>query len=342
MDSITHALTGYAISCVLYNRNKLQDKKELMALRTSVVLGAVCPDIDFVAEFFGGNTLYFMSHRTITHSPIGITIISILCAAGIKAVRKELKFTLLFFGAFLGAISHVLFDITNVYSTLALWPLTDRMYSMGFLAIIDAFILGVLIVSIIMSFIKSLKLYESKIFTGALIIIVCYIGLKAYMQHNLKSYIINEYRRGSFTSEIKPEKELNAAVLTDYVGINSWNFIIENSNEFIKGNIRYYNRKLSDVTAIKKKIPDTAYENAARTPLGKFVLKFTPFVDYSVSNYDKGYIVHMVDLRYTFPLRLNRRQSGYSHILGAYIVLDKNYKPISWSTRNPLDVHLEF
>lgn len=342
MDSITHALTGYAISCVLYNRNEIQDKRKLNALKTSVVLGAVCPDIDFVAEFFGGNTLYFMSHRTVTHTPIGIIIISILCAAGIKTVRKELRFKLLFFGAFLGAISHVLLDITNIYSTLALWPLSNKMYSLGFLSIIDAFILGVLIISIIMSFIKSLRIYEKRIFEAALIIIVCYIGLKAFMQYDLKNYIINEYRRGSLISEVKPAKELKAAVLTDYIGINSWNFIIENNNEFIKGNIRYYNRHISDITSIKKKIPDKAYENAAKTPLGKFVLKFTPFVDYSVSNYNKGYIVHMVDLRYTFPLRLSSRQHGYSHILGAYIVLDKNYNPVSWSTRNPLDVHLEF
>jgi inner membrane protein len=342
MDSVTHALTGYAISCVLYDRNGVQDKKKLNALKASIVIGAVCPDIDFVTEFFGGNTLYFMSHRTLTHTPIGIVLLSVLFAAWIKAARKDIRFSTLFLGALLGAVSHVLLDITNVYSTLALWPFSSKMYSLGFLAIIDAFLLGVLIFSILISAIRALRLHEKKIFATALILIICYIGFKAYIQYSLTGYLQNQYRKGILTAEIGPLKEQKISVLTDYIGINSWNFIIENNEEYLKGNINYSSHNISNLTSIKKKLPDTAYENAIKTPLGQFLLKFTPYVDYSVNSYNGGYIVHIIDLRYTFPLRLKAKQPGYSHILGAYIILDKNYNPVSWSTKNPLDVHLEF
>lgn len=337
MDSVTHALTGYALSCVLYDRNKFKNNKKLKALKTAVTIGAVCPDIDFVTRFAGGNVLYFMSHRTYTHSPIGILLISILCAAMIKVLNKDLKYTTLFIGTFLGALSHVLFDITNVYSTLALWPFTEKMYSLGFLSITDAFILVVLIISTVISFIKPLRLHRNKIFSAALMIIISYTAFKAYMQYSLKNYLINEYKKGSFALKSDAPKELKISVLTDYIWINSWHFIIENDSKFIKGNIKYSNHSVSSVTSVKKKTPEAAYENAAKTPLGQFLLKFTPYVDYSVNRYKQGYLVHMVDLRYTFPISVRSQQPGYSHIIGAYIVLDKNYNPISWSTKDPLE-----
>lgn len=336
MDPVTHALTGYVISNVFYNDSHREKKVYFSAVGMATVLAAVSPDIDSVVRYAGGNTLYFMYHRTYTHSPVGLIVLAALCALGVKMLfrifRRDQKYAVLFLGALFGTFSHVLLDITNTYSTLALWPFSNKMYSLGLTSIVDTYIIGIYILSILITLFKPLTLYKRKIFTTVIALIVCYVGVKAYVQYDLKRYLENEYRKGSFASIASQQEMKRISVMTGFVGFNTWNFIIENENEFIKGAVDFSSHQYSNVIPIMKKPVDIAVKRAQETPLGKFVLKFSPFIDYNVTNYKDGYLVRMADLR--FASRINTggsKGTQHSHLFGGYIVLDGRYNPISWS-----------
>lgn len=336
MDPVTHALTGYVISNVIHNKSYKENATPLGTFSAATVLGAVIPDIDFISNYIGGSTLYFMFHRTITHSPLAIILQSFLCGLIIKIFKRDSNYALLVKGALFGGISHILLDVTNVYSTLALWPFSNKMYSLGIMSIIDFFVLCLYIVSAVLTFIKPLRTHRRKIFSSILAIVVCYIGLKAYIQHDIKNYLLSEYNKGKLTAAA-PSKVEKISVMADFIGINSWNFIIENGDEFIKGNLHYNNYSYSNISSIRRNESDIAFQRASQTPLGQFVLKFSPFVDHTTERYKDGYLVQLIDLRYTFGLRIGKdNNSDYKHIFGGYVILDNKYNPVYWSIDRPL------
>jgi hypothetical protein len=128
----------------------------------------------------------------------------------------------------------------------------------------------------------------------------------------------------------------NILVMGDFLDINSWNFIIENESEYIKGRIRFDNHSYKDILSIKKEEEGIGVQQAFNTPLGNFLSKFSPFIYYTEEEYRGGYLITMTDLRFTFSFNLGRQEErSYSHTFGGYVVLDKQYNPTYWSVDPP-------
>ncbi|MCX7747791.1 MAG: metal-dependent hydrolase [Clostridia bacterium] len=337
MEPVTHALTGYVISNVFYKNKNNMKMASLNALSIVTIMGATVPDIDSLARYFRDNTFYFMFHRTITHSPLGLFILSVLCAFIVKVILKDQKYGVLLFGALLGAVSHVLLDLTNVYSTLALWPFSNRMYSLGLLPIYDLYIISIYVISISLTLFKPLRTYKRKIFGFVLVALTCYIGLKIYVQFDLKDYIVKEYEKGSFTETAVPKRLQKISILGTSYGINAWRFIIENEDEFVKGDLNFNDRKYANVILLKKEAKDAAaIKRAQETPLGEFLLRFSPYIYYRVSEHKEGTLVTMSDLRFNFRVTGEAgNKQGRSHTFGGYVLLDQQNTPVYWSTQKP-------
>lgn len=332
MDPITHALTGYTISKILplQSNDKVSVKTFTKALTISTMLGATSPDIDIVSSIFGGATSYFINHRGLTHSPIGLILLSLICAFLVKIFHKELSFKTLWIGAFLGCLSHILLDITNIYSTLALWPLSSDMYSLGFVPIIDPFVFFFFINGLLLTSLTLLKVHSRKIFITIMGLLIVYLSSRFYIQQNVEYFLISEYK-GNNLSNFSSQNTFKKVKVMASSTLNTWSFIIENQNEFIKGKASFYPHHYEDLVTIKKKPLDIAIQKASQNPLGKFLLKFSPFIDYSVESYNGGYLVKMIDLRYSSP-QSSKDKNNSGHFFGGHTILDKDLNTIFWGT----------
>src|SRR3989442_10689713 len=75
MDNLTHTLTGVALSQAGLNR-----KTRFATL--ALVIGSNLPDVDIVTRLAGSAT-YLKYHRGITHSVLGVIVLSALLAGAI-------------------------------------------------------------------------------------------------------------------------------------------------------------------------------------------------------------------------------------------------------------------
>lgn len=334
MDPITHAMTGYAIShCLCSNKQLESDSKfPKKAFFQATILGALIPDADILVAIFAGQTAYFMNHRGISHSLVAFLFLPVFSALLAKLLHNEASFKWLLYGSFTGMLSHILFDLTNVYSTLVFWPFKDTMVSLGFMSIFDIIILAILFLTPATLKIKNLKKYRREIFIGSLLLITCYVGFKYSVSTNLHQYVLGEYNKGNI--DLKSDSPvIKSSVLDIWQGYNNWEFIIETKESFIKGECKMFPRSISNVVTIEKPPLDSATKLASETPLGKYLLKFSQYVAYNEVKKNDRTIVRMSDLRFNTP---KFAPSVAKHAsLGGYTVIDSNNRITYWGMSAP-------
>jgi len=130
VDSLTHALVASIVFTVIGH-------PELVPF---AVLGAVCPDVDFIFQRFSDRDpkLYLFTHGGITHSIIGAlttsaasTIFGLIAAA---ALGYSASVPLAFVAAAAGVLTHIALDYLAYPGIPLLWPATDKKYTLGIAA----------------------------------------------------------------------------------------------------------------------------------------------------------------------------------------------------------------
>ena len=142
MDPLTHTLTGLAISRAGFHRN-------LPKATPLLILAANAPDVDIVTRL-GGTDLYLLWHRGPTHSLLLSPLVALSVVLLIRAVaRKKPSYRRALLPAWIGVLSHVLLDWTNIYGIRLLWPITEQWFQLDINFIIDLWIWAILLVAVI-------------------------------------------------------------------------------------------------------------------------------------------------------------------------------------------------
>jgi inner membrane protein len=140
MDNLTHSLVGALLG-------QMGLKKKTGLAMPTLIIAANLPDIDAFAVLLGGHT-HLALRRGITHGPIAMVLLPILLWAIMLAwdkwrpsekrlpVHKGWLLTL----AFIGCLSHPLFDWFNSYGIRLLEPFSSRWFYGDTLFIIDIWI----------------------------------------------------------------------------------------------------------------------------------------------------------------------------------------------------------
>jgi inner membrane protein len=140
MDNLTHSLVGALIGQMGLKR------KTGLAMPT-LIIAANIPDIDAVAVLLGGHQ-HLAIRRGITHGPIAMVLLPLLLWAAMLAwdkwqpneKRPPVHKSWLLALAFIGCLSHPLFDWFNSYGVRLLEPFSSRWFYGDTLFIIDAWI----------------------------------------------------------------------------------------------------------------------------------------------------------------------------------------------------------
>ncbi|MBL0925244.1 MAG: metal-dependent hydrolase [Sphingomonadaceae bacterium] len=151
MDNLTHSLVGALIGQMGLKR------KTGLAMPT-LIIAANIPDIDAVATLLGGHQ-HLAIRRGITHGPIAMVVLPLLLWAAMLAwdrwrpsanrlpVHKGWLLTL----AYIGCLSHPLFDWFNSYGIRLLEPFSSQWFYGDTIFIIDIWLWIALVAGVWMS-----------------------------------------------------------------------------------------------------------------------------------------------------------------------------------------------
>lgn len=146
MDNLTHCLTGLALSRAGLNRIT----PHATAL---LVLAANAPDVDLITAL-GGPLTYLHYHRHLTHSLLLAPLLPVACVLAVSGYvrlrkRTPLPWSAAYFAAFLGVVSHLILDLTNIYGVRLCLPFSGRWFSWDITSVVDLWIWAVLLISVL-------------------------------------------------------------------------------------------------------------------------------------------------------------------------------------------------
>lgn len=102
----------------------------------ATVLGGIAPDVDAALTAVGWD-VYLRSHEVGTHALAGTPFVALLTAVVVRTWAPATSLGALVLAAWLGALSHVAFDIYSGATIRLLWPLSSWVSSMPIVAMAD-------------------------------------------------------------------------------------------------------------------------------------------------------------------------------------------------------------
>ena len=110
----------------------------------ATVLGGLAPDVDASLMALGWD-VYLRWHDAGTHAIAGTPLVALLTALLVRTWATSASFGALLAGAWLGALSHVCFDVFSGAGIRLLWPLSSHVFSMPVVAMADPLAIGVMV-----------------------------------------------------------------------------------------------------------------------------------------------------------------------------------------------------
>jgi membrane-bound metal-dependent hydrolase YbcI (DUF457 family) len=111
----------------------------------ATVLGGIAPDIDSALMAVGWD-VYLQWHQLGTHALVGTPLVALLTAVVVRTWVPETSLRALVLAAWLGALSHVAFDIYSGATIRLLWPLSSWVSSMPIVAMADPLAIAAMLV----------------------------------------------------------------------------------------------------------------------------------------------------------------------------------------------------
>lgn len=189
MDSLTHIVLGAAVAEVAVGK-KIGNK--------ALVIGAIAgniPDFDsFISILLNPvDALFF--HRGISHSLLALVLLAPILALLMRRIDKDsrMEYRHWLWAIGLPWLSHLIVDLFNTYGTGIFEPFSSIRVSYDSVAIVDVFVLAILIPATIAISLYNRKKKNRRVVAWiSLFFVVGYFGLSVVIKENLESTIRKE------------------------------------------------------------------------------------------------------------------------------------------------------
>jgi inner membrane protein len=327
MEPLTHFLTGACLGRAGLNR-----KTALATAATT--LAAEAPDLDVLYDF-GGRITGFQHHRGWTHTFLGLFVMGLLVVgvlylwyrwrvrSGKWKHDRPPRWGLLYVFTLIAGVSHILLDFTNNYGVRPFMPFSYRWYSWDIVFIVEPLLWIILVGGLVLPLMFGL--IDSEIGARkrgprgrgwaitALVGMVVVWGVRDFEHRKAVNAL------ASLTYENLDAQRISA--FPNMLNPFRWSGVVETANFFevlevdsLTGEVDPQNR-----ARLLYKNPETPVTLAAKkSRLGRYFLDWAqyPYVEQEpLEPPQSGYIVHLRDLRFTYP------DTGRS-VLAAYVELD--------------------
>jgi inner membrane protein len=278
MFNSTHTLTGILLARTGFDRWTPH-------AATIAAVAANLPDMDIIAQL-SGTPSYIEHHRGITHTLIGVPLLSLIFAAVLWKVTHNFGRT--FAVIFLAMATHPLLDFANSYGLRPYLPWSGTWYYGDVLPIIDPYLdlilLGTLFAS---SYFPSR--HRSIAFAGfflAMLHMFVHVQLRNAAQHRLAEY-----------SDGMPGYQ-RAAVLPQILNPFTWTGVIETDKEDLGVDINVATGKVVPTARISKTPVSPIVNRAASGKAARVFLDFARFPVTRTFPTASGYRVIFSDFRF--------------------------------------------
>src|SRR5258706_1461615 len=171
MDTITHGIAGALIGKAFCKGDDMLPAKPVTRARIitwSLMLGAIFPDIDVVRDIFSHDRRLVISwNGSITHSWLMLPIFSLLLAAMIRWMARQLKwdapsFAILTLIYAVGILSHILLDLVTTFGTMIWSPLKWSRPAWDLIFIVDFTFTGILLIPQLLAWVHRYPIRASR------------------------------------------------------------------------------------------------------------------------------------------------------------------------------------
>ncbi len=232
MDPVTHAFSGL----LLKDELRKQNFNNLTAWLAFA--GAMLPDIDNVARFFGTRA-YLLYHRGITHSLLFALVSCVMVAVMYRQFSDGSGAGRAFVALFAGLLTHIFLDLVTSFGIQLAYPFSRYRYRLDWLFIIDPFFTVLLV-----TFWIAGRKRKKKIITSGIIVIFAYPMLCGAIK------LILDAKNGS-----------NCVCLPELGTPFIWKEICQDDSSYSLGNLSFLSRR-SGLPAVKyKRIRKKKLEN---------------------------------------------------------------------------------
>lgn len=139
MDPVSHLLLARMIAALRTSRDLPR------GVVAATVLGGIAPDIDATVMAIGWD-VYLRWHEFGTHAIAGTLLVALATGAFVRTWAPATPLRTLVFGAWLGTLSHVFFDLYSGATIRVLWPFWPHPLSAPVVAMADPIAMTVLLV----------------------------------------------------------------------------------------------------------------------------------------------------------------------------------------------------
>jgi membrane-bound metal-dependent hydrolase YbcI (DUF457 family) len=136
MDPLSHVIFGRTL-IALDRRSRFGP-----GAAAAATLGAIAPDIDAVLIWRGWD-VYLRAHEIGSHSVAGSFVIACATAGLVHLAKRDARYRALIVAAWIGALSHLTFDLVSGASIKIAWPLTAERLSIPLVAMADPWLVAI-------------------------------------------------------------------------------------------------------------------------------------------------------------------------------------------------------
>jgi inner membrane protein len=302
MDTTSHIIIGFGIGALAQIDSVVAENSLSQAVILGTVIGSNAPDADCIYKLKGKGS-YFRNHRSWSHSLPALPLWSLLVSGIIHPFFPDSSFLHLFMWTFLAVILHVVFDLFNVYGTQAARPISSKWISFDSIPLVDPFILGMHAVGFLL-----IPNHEPGIvFSYMYIFILSHILFRTFYAGRIKKHLELYY------------PEANRIKLIPRTDLLTWDFLIDNDEEFIFGFYSATKIKIEHKLSKQNKNWDLIEVSKKEQDVSDF-LASTEFAYPFVKQTKSGHFVMWKDLRF----RMEKSYFPYHAIF--YISKDNKFK----------------
>jgi len=278
MFNSTHTLVGLAIA-----RTGLDEWVPRAAI--TAVIASNLPDIDIIADL-SSMPSYLEQHRGITHSLVGIPLLSLLLAGAMYVFTRSFWRT--FVVALLAMATHPVLDFSNTYGLRPFLPFDGAWYYGDTLFIIDPIMDLILLLGIIAGeFFKKARWVMS---FAALVLVLLYVGTRINARNEAQAHL------DSYTARVADFER--SAVLPRLMDLWTWDGIVETKDSIFKVNIDTTQGVGKEVARMPRGQTTEIISNAAKAPSAAAILEFARFPVTRIQGLQFGYRVTFLDFRF--------------------------------------------
>lgn len=298
MDPLTHIVVSIAAGRAGLN------KISRLAMPMLIVTSAAA-DLDWLTALAGPRA-FLLGHRTITDSICGVAAITILTAliftiATWKHSSSPVRFSRALIVCAIGALLHVLFDLTNSYGVKLFWPFTQKWYALDSVSQFDVIILAILAAGIFLPMLfrlvgeeigaqRKTKGVFSAVF--AFVLVFAYVGAR-YVLHDRAVTLINSRLYDG-------AMPLAVGAFPDSPSPVHWAGVIITESNLLRAEVPVFIGTYDPFAAkaFYKPEESPALDAARTSSTATLFLNFARFPRAQVEHNDRGYHIEITDMRF--------------------------------------------